>query len=208
METTSIILAGTGVIQSLLLLLFQPTNENMNEIVTKDYENFMKLKEGSSSTLRTRELIRFIADDSFGEDIYKDSDNWTYLAELKRIKEAFVRFYFSKLKEIGSSYKDLDIIADADNRIGQFVIQLMRLRLVIQPEVQISKNVHPRTNLKYLAIKGYWIDDNGKKIRKFTKSIGRAESYTQGIEDKQALIDGIKLIQPVLFENYQELYKE
>ena len=147
METTSIILAGTGVFQSLLLLLFQPTDENMNETVTKDYENFMKLKEGSSSTIRTRELIRFIADDSFGEDIYKDSDNWTYLAELKRIKETFVRFYFSNLKEIESSYKDLDIIADVDNRIGQFVIQLMRLRLVIQSEVQISKNVHPRTNI-------------------------------------------------------------
>lgn len=208
METTSIILAGTGVIQSLLLLLFQPTDENMNETVTKDYENFMKLKEDSSSTQRTRELIRFIADDSFGEDIYKDSDNWTYLAELKRIKETFVRFYFSKLLEIESSYKDLDIVADVDNRIGQFVIQLMRLRLVIQPDVQISKNVHPRTNIKYLAIKAYWIDDNGKKIRKFTKSIGRAENYLQGINDERALFDGIKLIQPVLFDNYKELYKE
>ena len=56
METTSIILAGTGVIQSILLLLFQPTNENMNETVTKEYENFMKLKEGSSSTLRTQRI--------------------------------------------------------------------------------------------------------------------------------------------------------
>jgi hypothetical protein len=208
MDTTSIILAGSGVVQSLLLLLFQPTDENMNETVTKDYENFMKLKEGSSSTIRTRELIRFIADDGFGGAIYKDSDNWTYLAELKRIKEVFVRFYFSKLKDIESSYKDLDIIADVDNRIGQFVIQLMRLRLVIQPEVQISKNVHPRTNIKYLAIKAYWIDDNGKKIRKFTKSIGRAENYLQGIHDEKALIDGIKLVQPVLFDSYKELYKD
>ena len=206
METTSIILAGTGVIQALLLLLFQPTEENMNETVQKEYDSFMKLQKGSSSTVNTREFIRLVSEDHFNENVYRNSDNWTYLAILKKLKESIVEFYFTKIQNIESLNMDLEIIADVNDRIGHYVLQLMKLRLVIQPEVQISMNVHPRTNIKYLAIKAYWVDHNGKKIRKFTKSIGRAENYPKGIKDEIALVDGIKLIQPVIFETYKEEY--
>lgn len=208
METTSIILAGTGVIQSLLLLLFQPTEENMNETVQKEYDSFMKLQKGSSSTMNTREFIRLVSEDHFNEAVYRNSDNWTYLAILKKLKESIVNFYFTKIQDIESLNMDLEIIADVNDRIGHYILQLMKLRLVIQPEVQISMNVHPRTNIKYLAIKAYWIDDNGKKVRKFTKSIGRAENYPKGIKDDKALTDGGKLIQPVIFETYKEEYPE
>ena len=207
MDITSYIMAGTGVVQSLLLLLFQPTEENMNESVEKDYEEFMKLRGKGSNTKRTKELIRFIANDSFDETVFKVSRNWVYLSELKKLKESFVRFYFNRLEDITKNHKDLDRVADLDNRVGEYILQLLRLRLVIQPEVQVSSNTHPRTNIMYLSIKAYWIDDNGKKVRKFTKSIGRAENYPDGIKDKQALEEGIKLIQPVLYDHYKEIYR-
>ena len=206
MEEFNLILAGSGVIHGLLLLLFQPTEETMNETVQKEFDGFMKLREGKSTSHRTKEIIQFIADDKFDEDLYKDSLNWTYLSTLKSLKEEFVTFYFMKLKDLENENLDLDSIADLDARISEYVIQLMRLRLVIQPDVKISKNVHPRTDHNYLSIKAYWIDDSGKKVRKFTKSIGRSENY-QGIKDQQALTDGIKLVQPVLYNKYQELYK-
>jgi len=200
------ILAGSGAIHGLLLLLFQPTEETMNETVQKEYEGFMKLREGKSTSHRTKEIIQFIADDKFEEGVYKDSLNWSYLSTLKNLKEEFVSFYFKKLSDLENENLDMDNVADLDARISEYVIQLMRLRLVIQPNVKISKNVHPRTGHSYLAVKAYWIDESGKKVRKFTKSIGRSENY-QGIKDQQALADGINLVQPVLFENYQELYK-
>ena len=178
----------------------------MNETVQKEYDGFMKLQKGSSSTVNTREFIRLVSEDHFNEDVYRNSENCTYLAILKKLKESIVEFYFTKIQDIESLNMDLKIIADINDRIGHFILQLMKLRLVIQPEVQISMNVHPRTNIKYLAIKAYWIDDNGKKIRKFTKSIGRAENYPKGIKDDKALTDGIKLIQPVIFEAYKEEY--
>lgn len=207
MEEVNLILAGSGVIHGLLLLLFQPTEESMNETVQKEFDGFMKLREGTSTSHRTKEIIQFIADDKFDERVYKDSLNWTYLSTLKNLKEEFVRFYFKKLNELENEKLDMDCVADIDNRIGEYVIQLMRLRLVIQPEVKISTNIHPRTTHPYLAAKAYWIDDSGKRVRKFTKSIGRAENYPKGRKDLQALSDGIKLVQPVLFEKYQEIYK-
>lgn len=205
MEEFNLILAGSGVIHGLLLLLFQPTEETMNETVQKEYDGFMKLREGKTSH-RIKEIIQFIADDKFDEGVYKDSLNWSYLSTLKNLKEEFVSFYFKKLSDLENESLDMDNVADLDARISDYVIQLMRLRLVIQPDVKISKNVHPRTGHRYLAVKAYWIDDNGKKVRKFTKSIGRSENY-QGIKDQQAFADGIKLVQPVLYDKYQELYK-
>jgi hypothetical protein len=208
METTSIILAGAGVIKSFYFFFFFMTEEMMNVAVKAEYDKYMKLNEGSGKDKRTQEFIQFIADDKFNEETYKRADNWTYLAALSKLKETFVKFYFKNLDDLKTELIDMKGVNDVYNRIGQYIIQLMRLRKVIEPEVQISKNVHPRTDINYLAIKAYWIDDNGKKVRKFTKSLGRAENYPQGIEDKQALTDGIKLIQPVLFENYKELYTE
>jgi hypothetical protein len=166
------------------------------------------LKGGLTITPRIKEIIRFIAEDKFGEEVYKNSLNWAYLSNLKTLKETFVKFYFRKLRDLENLNPGLEGVSDIDEMISKYIIQLMRLRLVIDPEVHISKNVHPRTNHHYLAIKAYWIDDNGKKVRKFTKSVGRAESYPGGIEDKQALADGIKLIQPVLFKNYQKIYND
>lgn len=208
METTSIILAGAGIIKSFYFFFLFMTQEMMNEAVKAEYDKYMKLNAGSASDKRTNEFIQFIADDKFDLETYKKADNWSYLSALSKLKETFVKFYFKNLADLNKDQIDMMRVNDVYNRIGQYIIQLMRLRCVIEPEVQISKNVHPRTGIKYLAIKAYWIDDNGKKVRKFTKSIGRAENYSQGIEDKQALTDGIKLVQPVLFENYQELYKE
>lgn len=200
------ILAGSGVIHGLILLLLLQSEETMNETVQKEFDGFMKLREGKTSH-RTKEIIQFIADDKFDEEIYKDSLNWTYRYILKNLKEEFVSFYFKKLKDLENENLDIDSIADLDARISEYVIQLMRLRLVIQPDVKISRNKHPRTKHSYLAIKAYWISDSGKRERKFTKSVGRIENYPQKEKDPQALADGIKLIQPVLFENYKELYK-
>ena len=99
MDTTSIILAGSGIIQSLLLLLLIPSEENMNENVKKEYDGFMKLKGDSSYTQRTKELMQFIADDQFEEGIYKETRNWSFLPILKNLKETFVGFYFRKLEK-------------------------------------------------------------------------------------------------------------
>lgn len=200
-------MAGIGVVQSFFFLFLFPTEEIMNETVRKNYEDFMKLKGEGAITPRIRELIRFIADDGFEEVVFKESRNWVYLSDLKKLKEDFVKFYFYSLEEMSKNHQEIDHVSDIDNRVADYILQLLRLRKVIQPEVQVSFNTHPRTNLKYLSIKAYWIDDSGRKVRRYTKSIGRAENYPGGIEDKQALEDGIKLIQPVLYENYKEIYK-
>lgn len=208
MITTVSIVTDPGVTQSLLLFLLLLTDEMMDVRVKNEYDSFMKFSEGSITDKTTDEFIRFIADDKFRSGTFLLGGNATYLATLKKLKESFVRFYFKNLDDIRKEYTDITRVNNVYDRIGKYIIQIMRLRHVIEPEVQISKNVHPRTGHHYLAIKAYWIDDNGKKVRKFTKSIGRAENYPQGIEDKKALSDGIKLIQPVLFENYQEIYKD
>lgn len=207
-EHTELIITGVGIIKSFFFFFLYMTEEMMNETVKLEYDEYMKYNTGSDTDSRTKEFIQFIADDKFKIETFNKSVNWSYLSTLKKLKEDFVKFYFKSLENITKENFDMTQANHVYNRIGSYIIQLMRLRLVIEPEVQISKNVHPRTEIHYLAIKAYWIDDNGKKVRKFTKSLGRAENYPAGTEDKHALTDGIKLIQPVLYEHYKELYNE
>lgn len=206
MDIVDVIMAGIGSVQAYVLLGFLFTEKNMNATIRKDFDDFMKLKGEGAITHIIRERIRFIVDDGFDEVVFNEPRNGVYLSELKKLKEDFVKFYFYSLEEMSKSHQEIGHVAYVDNRITEYIIQLLRLRKVIQPEVQVSLNTHSRTNLKYLSIKAYWIDDSGRKVRKYTKSIGRAENYPDGIEDKQALEDGIKLIQPVLYEKYKEIY--
>lgn len=208
METTDLIIAGTGIIKSFFFFFVFMDEKMINETVKVEYEKYMKYNDGSPIDSKTKEFIQFIADDKFKVETVNRLNNMFYLGKLDALKEEFVKFYFKNLENLRKENLYITKVNDVYNRIGQYILQLMRLRLVIEPEVQISKNVHPRTEIHYLAIKAYWIDDNGRKVRKFTKSLGRAENYPQGIEDKKALTDGIKLIQPVLFENYKEIYKD
>ncbi len=154
------ILAGSGAIHGLLLLLFQPTEETMNETVQKEYEGFMKLREGKSTSHRTKEIIQFIADDKFEEGVYKDSLNWSYLSTLKNLKEEFVSFYFKKLSDLENENLDMDNVADLDARISEYVIQLMRLRLDWQMESIwfspcCSKTIRNYTRAKKISVSGW-----------------------------------------------------
>src|SRR5690606_34766163 len=99
-------------------------------------------------------------------------------------------------------------VRDVHLRISEYMLQLMRLRIVIDPDFKLSRNKHPQTGITYLAVKAYWINDEGKKERKFTKSIGREDSYKDGINDKEAEKDGLNLIQPVLYDYYREIYPD
>jgi primase-polymerase (primpol)-like protein len=80
--------------------------------------------------------------------------------------------------------------------------------MVINPDYSLSKNKHQQTDHTYLAVKAYWLDDEGKKVRQFARSMGREESYKGGIDGDQAWDEGLKVIQPVIYEYYKNIYPD
>lgn len=209
MEFFDLIIGGTGVVKGLLLLLGLGMDEkSMKEEIKRYYDEFMKMKGAPSANGKVDELIALISNDKFKPDTYQRPENWGYLATLKSLKEKIVKFYFTSIDELQKDKGEFTDVRDVYLRINSYLLQLMRLRIVINPDYKLSKNKHPQTNHTYFAIKSYWIDDEGKRVRKFTKSIGREESYKNGIDDEQTIKDGLNLIQPVMYDYYKEIYPD
>jgi hypothetical protein len=52
------------------------------------------------------------------------------------------------------------------------------------------------------------MNEDGKKVRKFNKSLGRLDSYVKGKKDPAAIEEGFKKLQVVMLEEYQSKYKD
>jgi hypothetical protein len=84
----------------------------------------------------------------------------------------------------------------------------MKLRMIIEPSIQIATNVHTQSKITYLIAKSFWINENGVKIRKFTKSLGRSEDYKKGIKDIDAKKEAEIKIREIMIQTYNEEYGE
>lgn len=93
------------------------------------------------------------------------------------------------------------------NETNKRVLQLMRMKDIIEPDVKINLNKHPKTDITYLQVKGYWIENDGSKTRKFSKLIGRLDNY-EDRNDPRVLEDGTDVLQKVMFKKFVEEYGE
>lgn len=198
-------LGGMAVTKSLLLLLIDPativTNVMKNKIDAILEENG-PVKDSSD----VRHMLTWILEDKFDYNVYADDEVSSLLTELDVLKNQIIKFYLSNLGEM----KDTSIVKSCDihTKLSQFSLQLMRLRMVIEPDVQLSINRHPETNIVYIASKGFWLNDDGAKVRKFTKNIGRAEDFSKGIKDTKAMRIGVSKLRSVMLEKYREAYSK
>ena len=216
MEFVDLIIGGTGVVKGLLLLLGLGMDEKtMKEEIKRYYDEFMKMKGAPQTYGKIDELVAFIIDDKFDDtknlktfNVFQRPENWGYLATLKNLKEKIVKFYFTSLEDLQKGKGEFTDVRDVHLRINEYLLQLMRLRMVIAPEYKLSKNKHPQTDHTYFAVKAYWIDDEGKKVRQFARSMGREETYKGGIKGDQAQLEGLNIIQSVIYDYYKNIYPD
>lgn len=179
-----------------------------NESVELDVDLILALNSNfyKRENPEVRAMIRWILDDKFEKETYSIRENDLFFGMIQKLRESFVSFYFENLSKIEpDKYGELRI-CDADFLLNQYKLQLKRLRLVIQPEVQIATNKHTQSGIIYLAVKSFWINDNGEKVRKYTKSLGQIKDYKLGIKDPQAIKDGRAKVQGAIYESFKESY--
>jgi hypothetical protein len=207
MENFEMIILGIGVTKSLLLLLLSLDNKSMKDSMVQQRVNeFLgRLNPELGNRKDIREMLTWIEDDNFKTKGLVNVGQ--YEIELHSLKENIVDYYFNQLEDISKENPGQHVF-DVQFTMGQKVLQLQRLRMVIEPEVQISKSQHPVTGFYYLASKGFWIEDDGQKKRKYTRSLGRIEQYPDGITDKKALKDGVEKIRKVIYEEYRMIYNK
>lgn len=176
----------------------------IDAIVNEKMLNFKNTKNASS----VRNTLIWLELDNFSKDLIKDFQGQSYLQELNDLKNAYVEFYQLYLDEIVNQQPGLNQVADVVAKNDAYILQIARLRMIVDPQIQLSQNVHKQTKILYMKVKGYWLTDNGIKERKFFKSLGRFDSYKGGIKDENALLDGRNKIREAMLSEYSALYKK
>lgn len=153
-----------------------------------------------------RRIQEILADDDFGGDL-KDSTRIRGLIkkhdqlvnELSWDTNKPLSSIIEKLRE--PTYKELNKYFD------DRLLQILRLRMIIKPEIQKSIQTHTITNHKYLVMKIMWLDDKMKKNVKFSISLGRVDLIGDTLDYTiQEIINSRKELELKLEDLYSSIY--
>lgn len=161
---------------------------------------------------RNKTFSKFLENDNFSAETLKREDNIPLLKKLDAIKQEAKNFM---------SILNSNLINGIDNTTGKIIelksenilnayenyeLQISRLRLVIQPEINITRIVHTTSKICYLSARGYWYVDFREKKRIFTKNFGKETDYELKKDDPKAIEDAIKEIQILCLNEYNSIY--
>jgi len=219
MEIFDWILSGTGlgmmVVKSYMIWFIKPEDLLNDKYLKAQIENYMKEYSDLKNFDEVKKFVTLIHYDQFTPFTYTRTDNSHLLLKLENLKGRILDFYFNQLNQIQDD--SIKKVCDVQTTLDKLFLQLVRFRMVIQPEIQISQNIHPQSDIHYLAAKSFWIDENGEKKREFTRSLGPLEDY--GYKDKEydkklvskdpkVIEESLKRIQEVIYARYKEYYPE
>lgn len=159
------------------------------------------------------EFLNFIDNDNFKPSTLNQLDNSPYLKKLTKLKAEARSFYeLSNLELSNGTDKDGEKITQHIQMksiyyaFKNYSVQIRRLRMVIEPEFNITRVVQPSNKICYLAARGYWYNDAGEKKRIFTRTFGKEIDYPKGKDDLKAYEDARREIQILTINQYESLY--
>ena len=196
-------LAGVG---KALFIVLKGSQDLLSDNQKAEVEAMLEPVKNTPRYSDIHDLFLWIYSDEISQETKGNPENKKLVQEYRKLQREFSSFYIADATQVMEKNKAFQLVADFNIQSQKYVLQIMRMRMVIEPEIHITRNVHPLTKIPYLSVKGYWIDDDGRKVRKYTKSLGKAEAFPKGIRDKSAHVEGQKLIQEVLREVYKSTY--
>ena len=198
----------TPVLESLLLLLLAGHDAmkiNWSNELVKDYFNkFSELKEKSEAV----EFVNIVLQDNFNEDVKNDKSLTHLHYRLEKLKKQLLKTYFTSLKKEKEFLDQYEYVGDFNSVISKLFLQMKRLQLVIQPDVQIATSVHAKSKITYMTARGFWINDSGERERSFVKSLGRLDEFKEGKKDPIIEKIGIEKIREASLQTYNSKYPD
>lgn len=194
------------VVEGLLLLLLLPLGEDdkinwYNPLIAEYYPNYLELKEKTEA----EEFIKIVLQDAFKEETRNDKSLTHLHYRLERLKKELIKIYFTSLKKEKEFLDNYEYVADINSLLAKHFLQMKRLQLVIQPDLQIATSVHTVSTITYMTARGFWLTDSGERKRKFVKSLGRLDEFESKKDPKIHLI-AVKKIREASLKEYNEKY--
>ncbi len=150
-----------------------------------------------------------ILDILMDDDLESINESLTYrqtklLQALDKIVLDFIDFMNNSLEDqINAGFGKIPVY-EFVSKIDSKLLQIMKLRMAILPEIIANITVHSVTKHKYIVLRGLWLDNNFKKTRKFSLSIGNMEKFgsKNKIDPKDFSVEYNELVSKI-----QDLYK-
>jgi hypothetical protein len=120
----------------------------------------------------------WLLNDGFKPQTLKDGSKKALLLELEQLKNKF-RNDLNDVNHIKDDSGNPMTPLKTTELIAAAMVQIDKLRLVIQHDLSIVKNLHKPSGVNYVVARAYWIDERGKKFRKFAKNIGSDEKVME-----------------------------
>jgi len=148
-----------------------------------------------------------------------NNDGFTYSPD----KYGEKKFLFSELEKVKSEFRDVinkkeTVVDEKGQSISPLVIynwieakkiQIDKIRLMIEHEISYGTNLHTPTGVRYVVYRAYWINNQGKKYRKFAKNIGAEDKVlVNGEVPKFKVAEVEKEIDNMMWEQYKSEYKK
>jgi hypothetical protein len=199
---------GTAAVNTALLLLLGTLmpEQNADDELKAFLEKNPQIAEYVKSNIRIKNNLIRIFDDQFKPEVYLKDRNAKYIILLKNLKVKVATFYIDKITSEEIKTENSKLFCQAQDEFELLYIQLLKFRLVVSPKVQIAKNTHNETKIKYYFAKGFWINEEGKEYRKFIKSVGRVDTFKGGKDDYNLKEEAAIKIQEAAFEAYKKEY--
>jgi hypothetical protein len=176
------ILFSSGVIQGLLLIL---PKELMPE------ENFEE----------------WLNNDGFKYNPEQYGDKKFLFTELEKLKKDFRQLINKDESIVDANGKNVPAIT-IFNWIQLKKIQIEKVRLMINHEISFGTNLHTPTGVRYVVFRAYWINNEGKKFRKFAKNIGAEDKVLLNGKVPTHKLNEVEMeIDRMMWEQYKSEYK-
>lgn len=148
----------------------------------------------------------WINNDGFKQETLDDDSKRALIMELVKLKNNF-RFSLNDSNEVfDESGNPMTPLRTTDS-ISDKMRQIDKLRLVIQHDLSIVKNLHKPSGVNYVVARAYWLDDKGKKFRKFAKNIGSDEKVMENGKIPAWRIEQVEReIDKMMLNQYREEY--
>ena len=149
-------------------------------------------------------IFKILNDDDISEETKKNPLKFNYLKKLVKLEQKLELTLECTPQQL-MSMGDIKTIPDVFDFIDSLLLQIARLRMVIEPEYMTNKQVHTQTLKSYIILRILWLDDSMKKIKKYSVSLGAGDSIKT--IDKNTLEQEKKNLNQQLEQLYLDTYK-
>ena len=187
-----------------LMMTFLDTLIGSTGLIKAFFIFFMNLPQENSSS----DFESWLNEDGFKNNPEDDDNKKHLFRELNRLKDVFRKDLDDRtpLKDKnGNQLTPAEIIRLVESHKNR----ISKVRLMIQHEILQSYNLHKPSGVKYIVLRSYWIDRNGKKFRKFSKNLGPADNVlVNGKIPNSTMIETEREFDRLMWDLYKTEYSD